>query len=280
MTEKRRLAAAGGRSERSRPFSPAILALAAAAACAVAAGPAWAQAASEASAQVGVNLVANPNFDGGATAWVLNGTGSTPSDGERNGWTGTAEWSAAKDADGRAESGSVELKIAADHGRCVKATQCVAVSPGRYELSGKVMMPVGAQYHDSFAGISVTWVRDASCAGSTALAETTAVTRPAPTDQPGWVTVTTGPVIVPAETRGALIYLNLCVGGEATDTESLTANFDDLVLTAVPLAGAAGVQPVAEPKADPNEGDGIPAERLKDVPTAAAKVAAPPPPGR
>jgi hypothetical protein len=176
----------------------------------------------------GTNLFTNPHLDTGVSGWENLGT-----------------WDPALDSDGNSHSGSLRLSTITYSGGCTFATQCVLVTPGTYELSGKVRVPADSYPAGAVAQIDVIWTQRADCLwGPTALGSGTTPYVPLDTTpQDAWVSATTGPLVAPEETQGALVYLNVCGAPKEPRRHKVAANFDDLVLKRIAPPPAPAEEP-------------------------------------
>jgi hypothetical protein len=162
--------------------------------------------------QAGTNLLTNPNFDTGITGWAV-GPGAT--------------WDPSRDADGNPHSGSLQLSIATANSN--ESEQCVDVTPGRYELSGKILAPTGTYDAGSHANLSLWWYSSTPCPDTSGVISFVQSSIFFADTQNTWMSVTTGPVVAPAGARTAHIFMIEEPGGN----RGLTLNFDDFIFKAV-----------------------------------------------
>jgi len=97
----------------------------------------------------GADLVSNSSFNGSLSGWVV-GSGTT--------------FDATVDATGTPGSGSAR-NASTVLGNNIAVSQCVAVVPATYTLSGKVLDPAGQTTVGS-AEIDVDWFGGANCSGA------------------------------------------------------------------------------------------------------------------
>jgi hypothetical protein len=204
----------------------------------LAAVPGRAQAAAASAQPAGVNLLANPNFETDTASW--SPVPAWPAlDAEGGGWISSMTRARGRDIEGSSASGSLEVSITADQGRCIQAIQCVAVTGDAYQLSGQVYLQTGFHTKGGWVGMNLFFMESPDCrwdAAPLAFVQATPSIDPAVAAPEAWIPMTTGPVPAPPATHSAQITLIECVPSDATSFQTVTANFTDLVFTATPFA--------------------------------------------
>jgi hypothetical protein len=213
-------------------FAQLAIAIAAAGLCSGAA------AAAEESSLPGTNLISNADFDTGITGWTSHTF--PPNEAAARGWTAAMKWLPDRDSQGSSSSGSIEFVISADQGRCINASQCVAVRPGGYELTGAAFIhATDVHTRGAVSKLEVLWIDRPDCVWSTtALGQADAKPVLDPTlaavEKEKWTPLGTGPITAPEGTQGAQIEIVACVSGAATSLETVIIDFDHLGFRATP----------------------------------------------
>lgn len=165
-----------------------------------------------ASPLLAVDIVFNSSFNGSLSGWAL-GPGTT--------YDGTV------DATGVAGSGSARSATTIS-GNTIVISQCIAVVPGPYTLSGKIFIPAG-QGTNAFGAIGVTWFGGGNCGSGPILGFIT----PTTSATGSFVSVSQQTTAPPGTTFAFVNAQHIAPAGRV-------AYFDDIVLdngTAVPALG-------------------------------------------